>query len=162
MNIKAKIKKFKPSGTHIQVLTVLTVCMPKHGGYYTKVSIDKIRKKLKEKFGKVIGRSWCFEIIKDLEDAGLISRKQRRGRNSDGKVWQNSSIIAFLAKGARYLITACIIKGHRILKAIEVWSENPDKRFPRGSSTPPWQPPKIKPEGIKGLRTLAEIVASPI
>lgn len=105
-------------------------CMEPKGNLYTKVSVDKTRELLVKKHRKKIGRRWCFQCAADLILAGLITRRPRHPRMSDGTVRQISSMIAFTLKGANYLISKGVERAIVVRKQILSWMKNKDKRFP--------------------------------
>ena len=126
----------KMNSTKFAILVTIFFCLSNgKGSYkYSMVSIDKIVALLKKHHNIVVKRRWVFQCIHDLIDAGLLSRKSRRGKNSDGSVWQKSSILALTLHGARFLFSKGIAGAKQLITSIIQWiRNNKDKRFPQKS-----------------------------
>ena len=137
-------------------------CMDLKGNLYTKVSVDKTRELLAKKHKRYIERRWCFQCTADLIGAGLITRRPRHPRMSDGTVRQISSMIAFTLKGVNYLISKGVEKAIVIRKQILAWIKNQDKRWPSGREVHPENTGQVNSIEHERLRLLASKVLKPI
>lgn len=96
---------------------------------YSLISVDKIIELL-EMFHKItVGRRWVFYILAFLELIGFIKRQIRAGNRSDGTVYQQSSMIFFKEKGARFLMGKLVTGAKELWKRIITWAENEKKRI---------------------------------
>jgi len=135
--------------------------MPLKGGAYTKASVNKLRELLAKRHNKKIERRWTFCCLADLIDSGLLTRRPRHPRMSDGTVRQISSMIAFTIKGAKYLIANKVEGSILLLKQILSWLNGQDKRFPARRETA--RPPALDKNSANRRRPedLAEMVLKP-
>ena len=119
------------NNTKFAILATIFFCLGGKSFKYSLVSIDKIIELLKKHHNIVVKRRWVFQCIRDLIDAGFLSRKSRRGKNSDGSVWQKSSILAFTLRGARFLFSKGVMGAKNLIASILAWIRRKnDNRFP--------------------------------
>lgn len=122
------------NNTKFAIMSTILACLG--GGRvsykYSLISINKIIELLKKHYNIEVKRRWVFQCLRDLLDQGYISRQPRRGKNSDGAVWQKSSIIAITLKGARFLFSRQVLGAKQLISSIMAWMrDNIDKRFPK-------------------------------
>lgn len=102
---------------------------------YSLISVDKIIELLKM-FHKIsVGRRWVFYILAFLELIGFIKRQIRAGNKSDGTVYQQSSMIFFKEKGARFLMGKLVTGAKELWKRLITWMENEKIRIPAKRKT---------------------------
>ncbi|KAF5416010.1 MAG: hypothetical protein C5S49_05210 [Candidatus Methanogaster sp.] len=121
------------NNTKFAIMSTILACSGGSRGSYTYslICINTIIEKLKQHYNIVVKRRWVFQCLRDLLDAGYISRQPRRGRNSDGSVWQKSSIIAITLRGARFLFGRRVLGAKQLIASIMQWLRNNiDRRFP--------------------------------
>lgn len=113
------------------LMITLFSCMRQGENRYTLASIHKIQELL-SKYHKIdIQRRWTFQCVRDMLDAGYITRKQRYKRRDGGMIAQLSSIVSFTLKGARYLVQKRVSGALRLLKSILNFVTGDDKRWPK-------------------------------
>jgi len=118
------------NNTKLSILITLFSCSSQGRTHYTLVRINKIIELLEKMHKTKVCRRWVFQCIRDMIDAGLLSRKSRYKHRSDGTIEQLSSIIAISLKGAKLLISKRVSGAFLLLKNILAWIKNKDKRFP--------------------------------
>lgn len=150
------------NNTKLSILITLFICSGQGKIHYTLASIDKIIELLEKIHKTVVRRRWVFQCIRDLIDAGLLSRKSRHYHRSDGTIQQLSSIIAISLKGAKLLISKRVSGAFLLLKNILAWIKNKDKRFPAKNKSLPTALEEIDPGEQRRLESLAEIVLKPV
>lgn len=118
------------NNTKMSILITLFTCSSQGKKHYSLVCIDKIIDLLQKIHKTQVKRRWVFQCIRDLIDAGLLSRRARYLHKSDGTINQLSSITAITLKGAKLLVSKRITGAFLLLKNIMSWIKNQDKRFP--------------------------------
>lgn len=113
------------------IMITLFASMSQGQNHYTVGSIKKFLQLL-SKYHKInIRRRWMFQCLKDLLDAGLISRKQRYRKQEKGLISQIPSMISFTLKGAKYLVSKRVSGAIRMLKTMLKFVTGDDQRWPR-------------------------------
>jgi len=148
------IKSDLLNNTKFAIFITIFKCCGKEGPSYSLISIDKIIALLKQMHGTQVKRRWVFQCIRDMIDAGLLSRKSRHYHRDDGTIGQISSIIAITIKGARLLISKQVKGAFLLLKNILAWIKNKDQRFPKKPDILGDITEKINPEGLRRLEDL--------
>lgn len=145
------------NNTKNSVVVALFASMQGGKKHYTKASVDALRMLL-EKFHDIhVKRRWLFYCLHDLEDRGLIRRKERYRRDSDGTFMQISSMISFTLKGVRYMVSKRIAGAKKMLETMLAWWKKKDGRFPKPSP----EIEKFTPlESAENIRRLKELVFS--
>lgn len=119
------------------LIITLFSCMGQGKKHYSVVSIEKILQLL-QKYHKIkIQRRWIFQCLKDLLDAGYITRKQRYKRRDGGLIGQIPSMISFTLRGAKYLVSRRVSGAVRLLKSILSFVTGSDQRWPHGADIVP-------------------------
>jgi len=113
------------------IMITLFSCMSQGKNHYTVVSIDKIIDLLKDYHKIQVKRRWIFYCIRDLLDAGLLTRKPRYQQGTGCTISQVSSMISFTLKGARYLVSKRVNGAWRMWKRIVSYLKNNDHRWPK-------------------------------
>lgn len=149
------------NNTKLSILITLFICSGQGKTHYTLVRINKIIELLEKMHKTVVRRRWVFQCIRDLIDAGLLSRKSRHYHRSDGTIQQISSIIAISLKGAKLLISKRVSGAFLLLKNILAWLKNKDKRFPAKNKKLPAGLENIDSDELRRLDSLAEIAIKP-
>ena len=148
--------------TKLSILITLFTCSGQDKTHYSLVSINKIIKLL-EKIHKItVKRRWVFQCIRDIIDAGLLSRQSRYKHKGDGTINQLSSITAITIKGAKLLVSKRISGAFLLLKSIIAWVKNKDGRFPTKNISLPAGLRKPEAEELRRLQLLAENVFKPV
>ena len=111
-------------------MITLFSCTGQGKKHYSVVSVEKILQLL-EKFHKIdIQRRWIFQCLKDLLDAGYITRKARYKHRGGGLIGQIPSMISFTLRGAKYLVSRRVSGATQLLKSILSWVTGKDQRWP--------------------------------
>lgn len=136
------------------IIITLFATMQKGETHYTVAKINTIRKLL-EKFHKAsVNRRWLFQCLRDIEDAGLISRAKRYRNIEDGEIRQLSSMFAFTLRGVRYMISKRIAGAREHLDRIVSWLQKKDGRFPLPGAEVEKFTPLENEENIRRLKRL--------
>ena len=114
----------------MSILITLLSCTSQGKNHYSKVCTDKIISLLEKFHSITVKRRWIFQCMRDLEDAGLISRRQRYKQGDSGVIRQMSSITSFTIKGASFLVKKRVSGSVLMLKRIIAWIKGQDKRWP--------------------------------
>jgi hypothetical protein len=126
---------------------------------YTKCSVGKIIILL-EKYHQIkVKRRWVFQCLAFCESSGIISRKKRYRVREKGRVRQYSSLIAFTAKGAKYLMAKRVQGAFLLLKQIVEWSKKQDRRWPKTEDSGRRPSDLPRNEAKKLLQELKERIA---
>jgi len=144
------------NNTKLSILITLFTCSSQGKIHYTLVRIDKIIELLEKMHKTVVRRRWVFQCIRDLIDAGLLSRKSRYLHRTDGTIQQLSSIIAISLKGAKLLISKRVSGAFLLLKNILAWAKKKDKRFPTKNKSLPAALEEIDPGEQRRLDEMLE------
>jgi len=99
--------------------------------HYTKASVNKMIKLLDRFHHIQVKRRWLFSCLSCLEEKGLIRRKERYHRKTDGTFVQLSSMVSFTLKGVRYMVSKRIAGARKLLDRMIDWFAKKDNRFPR-------------------------------
>ena len=150
------------NNTKLSILITLFTCTSQGKNHYSLISIDRLIKLLASIHKTHVKRRWVFQCIRDIIDAGLLSRQPRFKRNDDGTINQLSSITAITLKGAKLMVSKRISGAYLLLKKIMAWVKNKDKRFPKEEDVKPSNLDGINKEELRGLENLAENVLKPI
>jgi len=117
-------------------------------------SVDALRELL-ERFHKIsIERRWFFQCVRDMLDAGLISRQPRHLYSKEDGVRQIPSMIAFTMKGAKWLVSKNVVGARKLLRRIVAWVRGKDARFPRAALATEDSASLQDEENLKRLRRL--------
>lgn len=138
---------------HAIVVTLLAI-MEKGGAHYTITSINRLRELLILFHEASVERRWLFQCLRDLIDAGLISRQPRYRQNEEGAIRQMSSMIAFTIKGLKYMTAKKIEGARKLLSRMIAWLKNKDKRFPRDGQATRNSAPLENERNLKRLKRL--------
>lgn len=139
---------------HSVIITIFAT-MEKGKSNYTKASVRSIGELLEKFHNAPVKRRWLFQCLADLEAAGLIRRKKRFKRYTDGTVEQLSSMISFTLMGAKYMVTKKVEGAQRLLQRIIDWFARKDGRFPAVDKiAEPFQPLDI----AKNQRRLKKLI----
>ena len=129
---------------------------------YSLIGVDKIIELLKMFHKITVGRRWVFYILAFLELIGFIKRQIRAGNRSDGTVYQQSSMIFFKERGARFLMGKLVTGAKELWKKLITWTKEQDKRFPIASSLIVSEKEEIDTGEARRLELLAFKVFKPI
>ena len=125
--------------------------------HYTVGSVDKFLSLL-TKYHKIdIQRRWIFQCLKDLLDAGYITRKARYKRRDGGLIGQIPSMISFTLQGAKYLVSRRVSGAFALLKSILNFVTGKDKRWP---GTSDFLPPPAQGKKKQNQRELTKLLDS--
>jgi len=113
------------------IMITLFSCMSQGKNHYTVVSINKIIDLLKDYHKIQVKRRWIFYCIRDLLDAGLLTRNQRYQQGTGCTISQLSSMVSFTLKGAQYLVSKRVSGAWRMWKRIVAYLKNKDQRWPK-------------------------------
>jgi hypothetical protein len=149
------------NNTKLSILITLFTCTSQGKNHYSLISIDRLIKLLASIHKTHVKRRWVFQCIRDIIDAGLLSRQSRFKHNGDGTINQLSSITAITLKGAKLLVSKRISGAFLLLKKIMAWVKNKDKRFPKKEDVKPSNFDGIDKEELRRLENLAENVLKP-
>ena len=122
-------------------------------------SIAAILENLEIFHSKTIKRRWCFQCLKDLTDAGFISRRTRYRNDPSGQIAQIPSMISFKLKGIVWLVKMGVKGAKELYKSMVTWLQKNDKRHPKqedfddGSWKPADPEEKRNLEGLLGIVT---------
>lgn len=150
------------NNTKMSILITLFTCTSQGKNHYSLISIDRLIKLLASIHKTHVKRRWVFQCIRDIIDAGLLSRQSRFKHNPDGTIQQLSSITAITLKGAKLMVSKRISGAYLLLKKIMAWVKNKDKRFPKEEDVKPSNPDGINKEELRRLENLAENVLKPV
>ncbi len=140
----------------MSIIITLLACTSQGKNHYTKICTDKIIKLLEKFHSTVVRRRWVFQCMRDLEDAGLISRKKRYKKGEGGMQRQMSSITSFTIKGASFLVKKRVSGSVLMLKRIIAWIKGQDKRWPKKSDV---QDDGWWPDDPRQMERLKEMMA---
>ncbi len=112
------------------IFVTIFSCMSQGKNHYSCVSIAKILKLLHSHHKIDIKRRWLFQCIRDMIDKGLLSRKSRHVRDSQGHIEQIPSMLTFTIRGARYLVSKRVSGAFKLLKSMLKFVSGGDKRWP--------------------------------
>ena len=112
------------------VMIALFASMQSGAKTYTKASQTKLRILLAKYHDIQIQKRWLFYCLADAEGAGLIRRKTRFKRKSDGTIGQISSMVSFTLSGVKYLVSKKVTGAIELLKRMTAFFGGKDKRFP--------------------------------
>lgn len=143
------------NNTKLSILITLFQCTGQGKNHYSLISVNKIIKLLSKIHGTQVGRRWVFQCVRDIIDAGFLSRRPRYKRHRNGQINQLSSITAITLKGAKLLVSKKISGALLLLKNILSWVKNQDKRFPKERDILPGSFSDIDPEELRRLELLA-------
>jgi len=127
------------TNTRTALMVTMFACMGFGHKHYTQARIDTILNLLKSKHGIEVKRRWLFNILKNFEDNGFITRKKRWKNEEGGAINELPSLYAFTIKGAKQLYQLGIKGSKRLLDSLLNWFMKEDKRFP--------EPEDLEPEG---------------
>lgn len=116
--------------SHYASLLTIFACMGQGKNHYTKISVNVLIEKLQFFHDIEIKRRWTFQILKNLQDSGLITRRQRYKHASNGQIYQFSSMISLTVKGVKYLVSKKVKKAKKHLRKMMKWITGKDKRWP--------------------------------
>ncbi|MBA7578961.1 hypothetical protein ES708_20827 [subsurface metagenome] len=162
MNKKSKKVKSLLTKTCLDILDSIAWFIAQDGKNYAMPYAETVIRLVEKKHGRKMHRRWYDRCVKRLINFGRLKRQPRYYHNANGEIRQKPSLLSLTFAGVNELIKFGSPIAKKIKNYMIAWLKGKDKRFPRGPSTPPWQPPEIKPEGVKELRALTEIVTSPI
>jgi len=112
------------------IMITLFACTGQGKKHYTVTSVQKISGLLRKYHKIEIQRRWIFQCLKDLLDAGYITRKQRYKRRDGGLIRQIPSMISFSLRGAKYLVSRRVSGAIQLLKNILRFVIGDDQRWP--------------------------------
>lgn len=100
--------------------------------------------------------------MKDLTDAGFISRNTRYKNNFNGEIRQIPSMISFKLKGIVWLVKMGVKGAKEIYKSMVAYLQKKDKRYPnqKDFDDGSWKP--ADPEERRNLDGLLGIVTKKI
>jgi len=99
--------------------------------HYTKSSIDTLRKNL-NKYHKInIKRRWTFQCLKNMVEAGYITRKSRYRQEYQGIISQIPSLYSFTIKGIKLLVSRRVTGAAKLLKNMINYISGKDQRWPK-------------------------------
>jgi len=140
----------------MSILITLLSCTSQGKNHYSKICTDKIISLLEKFHSITVKRRWIFQCMRDLEDAGLITRRQRYKHGDNGLIRQMSSITAFTIKGASFLVKKRVSGSVLMLKRIIAWIKGQDKRWPKKSDV---QDDGWWPDDPRQMERLKEMMA---
>jgi len=143
------------NNTKLSILITLFQCTGQGKNHYSLISVNKIIKLLSKIHTTQVKRRWVFQCLRDIIDAGFLSRRPRFKRHRDGTINQLSSITAITLKGAKLLVSKKISGAVLLLKNILSWAKNQDKRFPKKREILPEDFREIDPAELRRLELLA-------
>lgn len=138
---------------HAIIVTLLAI-MEKGGAHYTITSVNRLQDLLSMIHEASVERRWLFQCLRDLIDAGLISRQPRYRRNEEGDIRQIPSMIAFTMKGLKYMTAKKMEGARKLLGRMVAWLKNKDTRFPRADPATRNSAPRENEENLKRLKHL--------
>lgn len=118
------------NATKASIIITLFSCMGQGKNYYTRVSVNKIIKLLGKIHKIHVKRRWIFCCLRDLEDKGYITRKQRYANDHNGLISQIPSLIAFKVGGLKYLVKKKVTGAWGSLRKMIKWVAGKDRRWP--------------------------------
>lgn len=150
------------NNTKMAILITLFTCTSQGKKHYSLISINKIIALLKKLHKTQVKRRWVFQCIRDMINAGLLSRKARYLHKSDGTINQLSSITAITLKGAKLLVSKRVSGAFLLLKNIMAWIKNQDKRFPNKEDYTKQRNTEMDEQERRALEKLAENALKPV
>jgi hypothetical protein len=125
--------------------------------HYAAPSVNSILGLLEKHHHVEVRRRWLFQCLRDLEDAGYITRRIRRVKQGDGAILQVPSLWAFSLKGAQYLFKKCVAGAGDLMHKMLTWLNKGDSRWPE---TPKLSLPPTDVRGQEGMFHIGKILAS--
>jgi hypothetical protein len=129
-----------------------SMCQGKN--HYTRTSIDKIGENLEKYHGIHVKRRWIFYCLADILKSKLLTRKSRYRNDDNGLISQIPSLLAFTAKGMKYLVAKRVAGARKLLKSMIKWIGKRDNRWPAKSDVSDgsyWPADADEKERLKGL-----------
>ena len=141
------------------VIISLFASMRNGRSHYTKASANRIRELLAKYHDIQVQRRWLFYCLADAEEMGIIRRKVRFYRHTDGTVYQLSSMVSFTLYGLKYLTKKKVTGAANLLKQMLAWLASKDKRWPDAETiNQNFSPGEIMANKLK-VKTLVESLA---
>lgn len=130
------------------------------GKNYTTVSVNRLIGLLEEFHAVKIKRRWLFYCLRDLIDAGIITRRSRFEQGGSLEINQLPSMITFTLTGLKLLVRNKISGAHKALKTMIAWLRSKDHRFPHNEDKLPKLSVEERNENMKRLKLLFSSISS--
>ena len=105
--------------------------MGKGSSYYTRSSINTLRKNL-SKYHKInIKRRWTFQCLRNMLNAGYITRQSRYRHDATCLISQIPSLYSFTISGIKFLVSRRVTGTARLLKSMLQHITGQDQRWPK-------------------------------
>ena len=142
------------NNTKNAVMITIFSSMCQGENHYTKTSIAKIGENL-EKYHQIhVKRRWIFYCVAELLEKKLLTRKKRYRNDEVGLISQIPSLLAFTARGMKYLVAKRVTGAWKLLKAMIKFASGGDQRWPKKKDIQDggyWPERADERERLKGL-----------
>lgn len=112
------------------MLITIFALTQKSGKHYTSPFWWHIQKLLQQYHNVKVKRRWIFQCLKDICDAGLINRLERKAPARNGEFQQEPGLISFTVKGMKYLVKKRVGGALGVLRQMMKWVSKKDRRWP--------------------------------
>ena len=130
--------------------------------HYTKSSINTLRKNLNKFHAIDVGRRWIFQCLKNMLDAGLITRKTRYRQEMFGEISQIPSLYSFTIQGIKLLVSRRVTGAAKLLKNMINFVTGKDQRWPKKENIAGAEPFERYIPSAEDWKNLHEIVPKEI
>lgn len=147
--------------TSFSILSIISHNTSQEKNYYTKISVNKIRKLLATFHGIHVKRRWIFECIRRLIKKKYLTRHPRHFNRSDGTVGQRSSMLSFTKPGCMFMLKKGVTSVKKIMKKWLKKEQVEDKRPPNREDFFQSHGREITPGELRGLEDLVNMAIKP-
>ena len=130
--------------------------------YYTRSSINTLRKNLSKYHQINIGRRWTFQNIANMIKKGYVARRARYRRYGDGQITQIPSLYSFTINGIKFLVSRRVTGAAKLLKAMLEYITGKDQRWPQKEDVEDLNQEEVFRPSKEAFDKLRGIVMKPI
>ena len=144
------------NATKNAVLITIFALTQRSGKHYTSPFWWHIQKLLKEYHNVKVKRRWIFQCWKDIYDAGLITRLERKAPARNGEFLQEPGLISFTIKGIKYLVKKHVGGALGVLKKMMQWVKKGKRKWPTEKDIAPACTPAQRKANLERLASIVD------
>ena len=144
------------NATKNAVMITIFALMQKSEKHYTNPFWWHIQKLLQRYHNVKVKRRWIFQCVKDICDAGLITRVEEKAKEKNGEFIQSPGLISFTVKGMKYLVKKHVGGAFGLLKQMMKWVKKGDRRWPAEKDIAPECTPAQRKANLGKLASIVD------
>ena len=149
-------KELKVNATKNAVLITIFALTQRSGKHYTSPFWWHIQNLLLKYHNVKVKRRWIFQCWRDICDAGLINRLERKAPQIDGRFIQEPGLISFTIQGMKYLVKKRVGGALGLLKQMMKWVKKGDRRWPAEKDIAPECTPAQRKANLERLASIVD------